>query len=176
MTTTSERERALEDVLGYHYWRECPDCGYAGGGYLHCLHDGVQSNCHRCGKRLPTISGDCQCAFVAVVDDVRAALALPTTTPASAGTPAPPAPRVSPERLAAHIERHAREPWKTAGIDQDIALDLLDGRAAIEALQRERDVFVRLFDPEGMNVVWAVLKAQAAHNAERQKRASKDEA
>jgi phosphoribosyl-AMP cyclohydrolase len=64
------RHQALEEVKkvveddSFHYWRECNACGYCGGGYLHCAHDGIQAPCHKCGVILWTVIGDCECKFV----------------------------------------------------------------------------------------------------------------
>lgn len=54
-----------DEEQSWHYWRECHLCGHAEGGYLHCMHDGIQNACHKCGGRMSTVSGECECAFVA---------------------------------------------------------------------------------------------------------------
>lgn len=58
------------DLPSYHYWRECINCGHAGGGYLHCLHDGIQGECHNCFEKLPQVEGDCACEFVTTEQDL----------------------------------------------------------------------------------------------------------
>ena len=59
------------DLLGYHYWRECHACGHAEGGYLHCMHDGYQNPCHKCGVRMPTVKGECHCRFVLTHEELK---------------------------------------------------------------------------------------------------------
>ena len=67
-----QREEAVRGLfeVNYHYWRECHNCGYAGNNYLHCVHDGVQSRCVRCGEELPTIEGECECEFCITEKDI----------------------------------------------------------------------------------------------------------
>lgn len=64
-----ERVRGLlED--NFHFWRECPSCGYASNDYLHCLHDRIQSKCTKCDEILPSFDGYCECEFCITEKDV----------------------------------------------------------------------------------------------------------
>ena len=48
----------------WHFKRTCEYCGHVWGG-LHCIHDGYQNPCPKCGKRPTVIYIDdvCDCEF-----------------------------------------------------------------------------------------------------------------
>jgi len=72
--TKDSRDSVIEEMVenNYHFWRECPYCGYAGNNYLHCMHDGVQSKCVKCEALLPHFDGECECEFVVTVAELEA--------------------------------------------------------------------------------------------------------
>ena len=76
LTQLSEIEDMVEGLIAenFHFWRECHNCGLAKGGYLHCVHDDFQSPCHGCGKRMPSIEGECNCEFVITENELESDL------------------------------------------------------------------------------------------------------
>lgn len=64
-----KQEKEIREEMIY-FWRECHNCGFAGTGYLHCMHDGVQTPCHNCTNILPSVEGDCECEFVLTQKDL----------------------------------------------------------------------------------------------------------
>lgn len=73
-----EKKKWVAEVMGkmgFHYWRECDNCGYAGNNYLHCAHDQRQSHCVKCEKELGFyLDGECECDFVMTEEELLAIL------------------------------------------------------------------------------------------------------
>lgn len=59
-----ERPESSEPEEPWHYMRECHSCGYVAANYLHCPHDGIQSECTKCGAKLNSVmNAECNCIF-----------------------------------------------------------------------------------------------------------------
>lgn len=52
----------IDKEESWHYKRICEYCGFVWGG-LHCIHDGVQNDCPKCGKKPTTKEGKCSCVL-----------------------------------------------------------------------------------------------------------------